>query len=237
MANNHESDTIKQQKKAREEFLYLKKMQSGEIEAGPKPSEVAIVPKTFSEKVSNIWYHYGKIIVISIFIFIALAIMVVQCCNRIEYDLQVVYFTYTVVPDTVTEKMADYFEQFTDDINGDGKINVAVINCSCNPNENNSAKLTKMQAIIVSEPKALLYITDDKSISYFDKIKSDNGGFFGKFSKKLSKEFYESCSVENFDIPENLTMNIRNTDGTQLQSDKNISKYLKASEKLFSKLK
>ena len=53
MAKKSVSDTIAQQRKAREEFLELKKMQHGEIQAPPKPSEMAVEPKTFSEKLSR----------------------------------------------------------------------------------------------------------------------------------------------------------------------------------------
>ena len=46
---------IAEQRRAREEFLKLKRMQSGEIPTEPKPSEIAVKPKTFTEKLKNIW--------------------------------------------------------------------------------------------------------------------------------------------------------------------------------------
>ena len=58
MADNKKNDIIEEQRRARAEFLRLKKMQSGEIDAGPKPSEVAIVPKTPKEKWDNFWFQY-----------------------------------------------------------------------------------------------------------------------------------------------------------------------------------
>jgi len=48
MADKKESDTLRQRRHAQQEFLRLKKMQSGELDAGPKPSEVA-APLTFTE--------------------------------------------------------------------------------------------------------------------------------------------------------------------------------------------
>ena len=48
MADN-KNEILEEQRRAREEFLELKKMQSGEMKAPPKPSEVAIVPKTPKE--------------------------------------------------------------------------------------------------------------------------------------------------------------------------------------------
>ena len=63
MAKKQVSETIKQQRKARKDFLELKKMQSGEIDTGPKPSEVAIVPKTFKEKLSSTRIESAKILI------------------------------------------------------------------------------------------------------------------------------------------------------------------------------
>ena len=57
MSQKKESDTLRQQRFAREEFLKLKKMQQGELKAEPKPSEIYNTPLTFSEKVKNFWYH------------------------------------------------------------------------------------------------------------------------------------------------------------------------------------
>ena len=50
MADKKSNDILEEQRRAREEFLKLKKMQQGELEAGPKPSEVAVAPKTAKEK-------------------------------------------------------------------------------------------------------------------------------------------------------------------------------------------
>lgn len=236
MSREKESETIKQQKLARKEFLELKKMQSGEIETGPKPSEVAIVPKTFGEKLSNIWYHFGKVIIVTAFLLVAIIIMVVQCANKTSYDLEVIYFTYTALPDTTTEKMADYFEKYATDVNGNGKVDVAVINCSCNPNSNNNAKLTKMQALIVSDSSALLYITDDKSVKYFYNIRSDSKGFFDENSVVLSEDFYKTITEEGYNLPENLTLRIRNTEGTQIEKDKALTANTLAAKELMEKI-
>ena len=57
MPEKNENEIIQEQRKARKAFLELKKMQNGEMDAGPKPSDVAIVPKTFWEKFKHFWYY------------------------------------------------------------------------------------------------------------------------------------------------------------------------------------
>ena len=57
MADKKINETLAQQRKAREDFLALKRMQQGELDAGPKPSEIAIELKTPMDKLKNIWFH------------------------------------------------------------------------------------------------------------------------------------------------------------------------------------
>ncbi|MCQ2454905.1 MAG: hypothetical protein MJ090_02010 [Clostridia bacterium] len=217
--------------------MELKKMQSGELQPAPKPSEIELKPKTFGEKVSNFWFHNSKIIIVLLFLFIAVIIMISQCATRIKYDLEVVYFTYSPVSDNLTNDMAKYFEKYADDVNGDGEVHIAVVNCSCDPYSNNNAKLTKMQSIIASEPKALLFITDSNSIKYFDNIKTSSGNFFEKIKYSLSDNFYSFLAENNNNVPSNLFLNIRNVSNTLVEKEKDIRIYLKSSKKLMDNIK
>ena len=167
MADKKKNDILEEQRRAREEFLRLKRMQSGEIAADPKPSEVAIVPTTPKEKWDNFWFQYKWWVFSAVALFIVLSILIAQCASRVEPDLQVVYFTYTPVLDEQIGNVAEYFESMTKDINDDGEINVQVVNCSVSENGNIQYKnsiLQKLQAIIAADEKALLFITDSKLI-------------------------------------------------------------------------
>ena len=212
-------------------------MQSGEYTESDKDSSSPIVPVTFSDKVANIWYHYSKVIIVAIFIAVFLVVSIVQCAGRTRYDLQIVYFTYSPVPDAYTNKMAAYFEKYGEDVNGDSKIHISVINCSINPNSNNNAIMTKLQVIISSEPTALLYITDDKSIKYFDNISTKDDIFFDGEPIPLPREFYEECSDGDSSIPDNITIGLRKVNGTPIAKDKEAKGVLKASKKILSSIK
>ena len=232
-----ESETIRQQRLARKEFLELKKMQAGEYTENDKNTQAPIVPVTLSDKVANIWYHYGKVIIVALFIAVFLIVSIVQCATRTRYDLQIVYFTYSPIPDTYTTKMADYFEKYCDDVNGDGEVNILVINCSYNPNSNNNAILTKLQVLISSEPTALLYITDDASIKYFDNIGSEDDTFFDSEPVPLPAGFYKACNDGDFTVPDNITIGIRKVDGTLIAKDKAVKDTLNASKKILNSIK
>ena len=108
MAKKKESETLRQRKFAQQEFLKLKKMQNGELDAGPKPSEVYSTPLTFGEKLKNIWYHDKLAIGIILTITAFIAFFVVQCATKTEYDASVVVFTYRITGDENCDKMGEY---------------------------------------------------------------------------------------------------------------------------------
>ena len=63
-------------------------MQSGEMAAPPKPSEIAIVPKTPKEKLDNFWFQYKWYVVAVTAITVVLAVLITQCATRTKYDLR-----------------------------------------------------------------------------------------------------------------------------------------------------
>ena len=241
MSNKKTNEILEEQRRARREFLKLKQMQSGEIAPLPRPSEVAYVPITASEKLSNFWFHY-KIHVIGIIAAVVfLAIMIAQCATRVENDLEILYFTYTPVLDVRTNAMAEYFEEFATDLNGDGEVNISVINCGVSKDSKNmqynNVIFTKVQSVISGNEKALLIITDNESIKYFDNINLEDGLFETEFYS-FDDKFYSAVKIEGTnELPHNLGISLRRVSGTTLEKNKNIEKYYKASKELLNSLK
>ena len=124
-----DNEILEEQRRVREEFLQLKKMQNGEIKPEPKPSEIAIKPKTFKEKLQNYWFHYKWHTIATVFSVVILAVLVAQCAGREKYDYTVVLFSYKSCLDAQTQKVEEYLENYSTDLDGDGKVNVSVINC------------------------------------------------------------------------------------------------------------
>lgn len=241
MGERKTNEIIEEQRRARKEFLKLKQMQNGEAKPEPKPSEVAFVPRTLGEKASNFWFHYKAGVIGVIISAILLVVLISQCASRVNYDLEILYFTYTPTLDLQTEKMADYFEQYATDVNGDGKVNVTVLNCSLSKNNHDiqyrNTILTKVQTVLAGNEKSLLIITDPESVEYFNNIKMKDGFFEGE-GIKLQREFYEACKLENVtkELPQNYSIYLRRVSGTVLGRDKDVEKYLDASKKLLEEL-
>ena len=239
MADN-KNEILEEQRRAREEFLELKKMQSGEMKAPPKPSEVAIVPKTPKEKWDNFWFQYKWHVTAIVAVTVILAVLITQCATRTKYDLEVVYFTYTATLDEQTDKIAEYIEKYASDINGDGAVNVQVINCSFTDNSGNvqykNTMLTKLQSLIAGDQNALLYITDEKSYKYLSGI-SDGEGIFEGESLKFGEDFYSFTKTDTFgNLPEGLGISCRRVSDTVLKNKKNVDTVYKESLSIIEKI-
>ncbi len=239
MDNKKVSDTIKQQKKSRQDFLALKKMQAGEMAPEPKPSEIAVSPRTFKEKLQNFWFHFKWQTLGIIFAVVVLAVTVSQCASKTDWDMQVVYFTYNIVIDDQTNAIGDYLENIAEDINGDGEININVINCSVpdgnHKSQYNKSMLMKLQAMITAEPKAMLYITDNESIEYFEADALKN--FFGSEQLVLGDDFYEKTKTETFgQLPKGLQIACRRVSGTTLEKNKTANQIHSSAMRILEKL-
>lgn len=242
MAKKKTNSIIEEQRRAREEYLKLKKMQQGELETGPKPSEVAIVPKTPMEKLKNIWFHDKWFIIGGLLMAIVISVLVAQCATREKYDLEVVVFSYSVVGDVNMQKMAEYFEQYCEDIDGNGEVNVQVINCSYNKNSNDRQyQMTmsqKLTSIIAADANALLFVTDSESYDYLNNL-SDENKFFDSEPVVLGEKFYDYCLVEDaFSyMPEGLQISCRDIEGKTISNDEEISKVYKQSQNILNGIK
>ena len=240
MSQKKESDTLRQRKFAQQEFLRLKKMQQGELDAGPKPSEMA-VPLSFGEKLKNIWYHDKLAIIVVTALIVAIALLITQCATKTKYDATIIVFTHTITGDENCDKMGEYLSPYCKDINNDGKINIKVVNCSINSLVNDQYNYTnrsKMQSLLATDASALLFITDDDSYKYLMGL-SENISFFEGEPIEFADDFYDFCVDENgfYETPENLQISCRTVKGAAIENDKNVESYYSQAQSILNGLK
>lgn len=240
VAQKRESETLRQRRHAQQEFLKLKKMQQGELDAGPKPSDVA-VELTFSEKLKNIWYHDKFAIVVIAIIIVAITLLCVQCATKTVYDATVVLFTHTITGEPNCDKMGEYLVPFCPDLNGDGEINVSVINCSINPNDKSDYSYTnrsKMQSLLAGDASALLFITDDDSYEYLMSLSQEIPLFEGE-PLELGEDFYEYCkdASDFYETPTDLQISCRTIKGAAIEKDKRVDGYYAQAQAILEGLK
>lgn len=241
MSEKDTNEILEEQRRARREFLELKKMQSGEMAAPPKPSEVAVVPKTPKEKWDNFWFQYKWYVVAITAITVVLAVLITQCATRTKYDLEVVYFTYTAALDEQTTAAAEYIAKYTGDINGDGEVHVQVVNCSFNNKSGDTqyryTMMTKLQAMIAGDQSAMLFITDEESYKYLLNL-SDGAGLFEGEPLMLGEDFYKATETEAYGkLPEGLRISCRRVSDTVLENKKDAAKAHKTAEKTLAAIK
>lgn len=237
------NEIIEEQRKARQEFLKLKQMQSGQLEPEAKPSQIEIKPKTFSEKWQNYWYHYKVQTLLAAFLLVIVAIVTVQCATREKYDFSIMYFSFEAAAPVQIEKAEAYFEKYATDIDGNGEVNVRVIDCSFNSELRDMnyrhAALSKVQSIIATEESTVIYLIDESAKQHFENA-LDYSLFKGDLIK-MSPEFYEETTKktdkEDLSFPKNLMLGLRIIDGTALEKSEEASEAFSAGEELYNKLK
>ena len=157
--------------------------------------------------------------------------------SRTKWDMKIMYFTYSPVLDQQLEPVADYFESKSKDLNGDGEVNISVINCSLSTKKTDAqfdqAKLTKLQAIITSDSEAILFITDKDSMEFFSTDTFKN--FFKTEPLPLGDDFYKACKYSG--LPEGLQISAREISGTLIEDDKTAGKVYKEAQKILEKIK
>lgn len=169
------SETLSQRQKAQRDLIELKKMRDGEIDPGPKPSEVEKLPMTPREKIVNFFYHYKIAVIICSFLIIVGTILMVDIIQRPKYDSKVVTFSYDSVYSAYSEQIANYFETLYSDVNGNGKVEIANIDCcfAKNDHQTKNAALSRLHSTISAEADALIFIMDEESIRHFDSLDTD----------------------------------------------------------------
>ncbi len=233
----HKNETLEQQRRARKEFLELKKMQQGEIT--PEPISVAAPPMTFRQKLTNFWFHYKVHTFFAIFICIVLAIGISQCSQKEKYDSRVVFYTDKVFADEQLVVLKDYLTPYFTDIDGNGTVNIQIINCSYGTDGsfdmNYAGSLaTKLQAIIASEGDVQLFIVNPARLQQLNSISDTLPSFFVE-TVPFPQEIYSLASEQDVTLPDGLMLGRRIVEGTLIEDIKDIDKHISEAEAIMQK--
>ncbi|MCR5816685.1 MAG: hypothetical protein K6F91_07370 [Ruminococcus sp.] len=117
------------------ERVELMKMKSGVIEHSDSISETPDTTREVKgfEKVTNFLYHYKILVIFVLGLMAAAAYIIYDAVTRKKPDMTVVMIANNGL-EFRTEELADFFEKYIDDRNGDGEVYVQVISCPLNPN-------------------------------------------------------------------------------------------------------
>lgn len=217
---------FEEQRRRQQELIEARrKKQSGEV--GDGSGTTPDVPQTFAEKWENFWYYHKWHAIIALFLAVTLIIATVQCAERESYDSEFVLFSYNTFTAAEMDAVEAELEKYYPDLNGDGEVNVQVIDCSYSDKElsdQQAAKKQKLTAVLASHNNALIFIVDDETFKF---LEQSHEGFFvdtGLSQKEgraepLPQSFYSAVNEqlpEGFSLPEGLYLTRRIADETTL---------------------
>lgn len=231
----NESETLKEQRKARNSFLELKKMQQ---EGAPEKEEVKESTKTKLK--TKLHYAKGGLILV-LLVAVVFAIGVSQCVAKEKYDLKVAVYSYCLMSDSEAGRIEEYFEKYVcDDYNGDGKVNVAVTNCTyqagASTAQYQNVMMTKLQSIIASDAETVIFITNKECYDYITNLDGEADILYPYTD--LGEDFYEYADKDEYhSLEKGLVIAKRDIRNTFMEENETAIKYSEYADMVLDKLK
>lgn len=101
-----------------------------------KPDEKIAAPVTPKGWLENFWYHHKWAFLGGVFAAVVATVLVVQLVTRDLPDYHVLLMTKQAYLDPDIEAMEDLLAQYGQDLDGDGKVEVAIQNCRIDKDTN-----------------------------------------------------------------------------------------------------
>ena len=253
MSDYKNKGSVEEQQKRQQELIELKRKKQ-QFESNPESfsnenagKETVLLTK--KQRLSNFWYYGRNTVIAMLVIAILITICVVQCAGRTDYDCTVVLYFKRAVTSTMIENIATVTEKYCPDYNGDGEVNVLVVDCAIPDDqrllETGLAGSTRLMGQFASE-QAIIYIVDKEALMDIDSIA---GGIFVDDSLALpdynGKAFKLNGTV--FDAAFNAVSDKytnqfeyylvrRVVDGTAIDGKGEVEKYSKQADEIIGKI-
>ncbi len=174
-------------KKIQQDRIELIRLKQGLIETSDTIyEEHEEKPKlSLRKKIANFFYHSKWWLWITLFIVAIFAFLIYDYFSQVKPDLIVMVLTDDDGIQERTEELELYFEQFTDDENGDGKIQVDIyaipVTDDIGENDYYTGNLTKLSTqmqlgdcvLILTDAKANAFINADETLTCLEDLYPD----------------------------------------------------------------
>ena len=120
----------------------------------------ALTPK---EKWTNFWYYYKMHVIAALFICFLVGMTVTECMKRIDYDLNISYYSSAPIDDEGIKALTELMKNSVKDVDGNGTNDVGIASCFANPNEKSEqaqAVFVKLSAEVAAG-ESMVYMVDD----------------------------------------------------------------------------
>ncbi|MBR1862605.1 MAG: hypothetical protein IJ806_00775 [Ruminococcus sp.] len=160
-----EHEREKQIARERLELLQLKNGVISEEEATvSERKEPEAVKLTGMKWLENFWYHYKWVVLISVFVVAVVGYITYTEIKRERADLTIMMIANNDLSQR-SQELEEFFEKYTDDLDGNGYVHVDVISIPMNPNDDalmQNANSSKFFAQ-VQAGDAMIVITDSNT--------------------------------------------------------------------------
>ncbi len=150
-AENEKKEREQYERKLQDQKIELVKLKQGVIDSSETVKELPKeeIKLSFGEWLSNVWYRSKWIIICVIFGIFVLGYIVYDSATRVEPDLTVLAISDNNAIYARTAEFENFFESFTEDINGDGEVYVLIYNISTD--YSNPSSVTSSQAQLMTQ--------------------------------------------------------------------------------------
>lgn len=192
------------EREKKEKEAYAKKIQQDRIELMRLKQGIIAESETIREeqaekvklspwkKVSNFFYHSKWWLIITVFIVGIFTYLIVDQIRRVKPDMIVMVLTDDAEIQARTQQLETYFEQFTDDENGDGKVHVDIypipVNEDIGANDYYTGDATKLSSqfhlgdsvLVLTDTKANEFISADNTLQDLTSLYPNSSNARGK---------------------------------------------------------
>ena len=239
MSDNKKLDLVEEQKKRQQELIELK-LKKQQFESNPEEfrhegGAPELVQDTKS-KIANFWFYSKRAIAFILVVVIILAIGITQCASRTKYDMTIVLYMKHSISSIMVENLATVAERYCEDTNGDGEVNVLILDCAATDAEKKTDvgmnKATRLQASF-SNHEAIVYIMDEDAFLELSAL--DEGEFIsddlelplfdGRCFQLNNTLFDDAFDTEGFNYTDSFNYYLarRVVTGTQIEKNKKVA--------------
>lgn len=163
MSSKDTNKALAEQRRRQQELIELKRLQQ---EGGSIQNDTSAPPQTATDRINNFWYYYKWYIIAFVIIITALAFLIKQCSDKVVFDYTVVLYSNEYVSDIQIGQIEEEMKKYALDTNGDGEINLFVMNCSRSDDAGadpsfNTTQYTKFQTQLL-DGSARIFIMSEK---------------------------------------------------------------------------
>lgn len=165
-----------------------------------RPAPEPLTPK---QKRENFWFYYKYHVLIGIAVLVVIVTSIIEIVNRPKYDMKIVMVTDNTTTQSQEEALADFFEQYIYDYDGNGEVSIGFelqnlpLSGNIDEDEDKAQMIEAMQTRFLAELSVgtlSVYVMDARIYEYY----SLNDGTM----RSLEEEYgdFENVRGDKFDI-------------------------------------